>query len=279
MVVLLYLILGIIGIFILIGLIVLVLKILKYVFAIAILLLGLYLAVKFYYISIPLLIIYVIYCFIKYLKYRWSIRSWIRERVDHVLDTEIDSNILPLISGVKLTDENEDDYKFDLVNIPYGRANAFLNYFETSIDTDEVYYYSAIKSKDKNELREYGIMITRYGLYISKQIGDSGSNSNDKFFPFANLWKCEMIEGHLNLYYIDLETKKDFKKQISPIDIRLDNEKLIAIFERVINYKYNHALGKQRVVTENEYYQKLMKLKGLISIKIRCKIVVNTYQR
>lgn len=264
--VLVSLILGIIGIFIFVGLIVLVLKILKYVFAIGILLLALYLVVKFYFISIPLLIIYTIYRFIKKLKYRWGIESWIRERVDRVLETDIDGNLLPLISEVKLTDKNDDDYKFDLVNIPYGRANAFLNYFETGIDTDEVYYYSATKSKDKNELREYGVMITRYGVYTSEQNGNSGSKSYDEFFPFANLWKCEMTPGHLNLFYIDLETKKDFKKQISSIATRLDNEKLKAIFERVIAYKYNHALGKQRVITENEYYQKIDRKESILSL-------------
>lgn len=263
-----YIILGILAILLFIPLLTLLLYIALYVFSFGLVIAAIYFAIKYYHItlkvfmwfmiiSVVLAIISGIINFIAFLKEKWDIRMWLWKKGDIVLETDIDNKIIPLINTIRSSDENKDTYKFGVNNIPYGRANAFLNYFEKGIDTDEIYYFSVIKNKDLNELREFGVMITRYGVYVSKQSANTGSKGENKFYPFANLWKYSFSDNTLILDYINLDTKTKHSERISSIDTTIKNDKLVQVFRTAIDNGFNHALGKNRIISESEFYQRI----------------------
>lgn len=167
--------------------------------------------------------------------------------------------LIPHIKENVNLDTNNDEYKFAVEELPYGRVNSFLNYFNKSIETDEVYYFSAKQSTNRNEVREYGTLISRNGIYISKQITSTTNemNSKDIFLPFANLWKYNLENGVLKLTYIDLESKKEKFLKVSPTETSISLLNIKNILNFVISNQINHSLGKNCVLSEEEYLEKI----------------------
>ncbi len=80
---------------------------------------------------------------------------------------ELEENAQSIAQILSANDNNAEDHKFT-TDFPYGRVNAFLNYFGLD-GNEEIYYYSALPSLDEDEIREYGIAVTLTGIYISYQ--------------------------------------------------------------------------------------------------------------
>lgn len=80
---------------------------------------------------------------------------------------ELEENAQSIAQILSANDNNAEDHKFT-TDFPYGRVNAFLNYFGLD-GNEEIYYYSVIPSLDEDEIREYGIAVTLTGIYISYQ--------------------------------------------------------------------------------------------------------------
>ena len=79
-------------------------------------------------------------------------------------------------------DKNNEEYKFESTNMPLGRVNAFLNYFERDILNEEIYYFSAIPSTNENELREYGLAVTGSGVFIAYQTDSKKAKMKEILF-------------------------------------------------------------------------------------------------
>lgn len=126
-------------------------------------------------------------------------KKWINSYNGIYTAYEEDILLKPLLLDIFNADTNTLDYKFIDSKIPYGRVNAFLNYFGESIYTDEPYYFSCIPSKDESEFREYGLLITRKGVYISQQ-----GKENLKL-PFAGL-KNIKNDDHIIYAYVVSKT-------------------------------------------------------------------------
>lgn len=84
-----------------------------------------------------------------------------------VMMKELEENAQRIAQILSVHDDNAEDHKFT-TDFPYGRVNAFLNYFGLD-GNEEIYYYSALPSLDEDEIREYGIAVTLTGIYISYQ--------------------------------------------------------------------------------------------------------------
>lgn len=147
-------------------------------FKIALVIIGGCLYLCFWNITIPLTIVAVLLFFlangiksvakaVNRIKTRKNNRMWMRQCNKRYTEEQIDSHIYNAAQEIK--DQNKDDYKFFGEQLPYGRISAFLNYFGESIYTTEPYYFSSVPSRDDNEFREYGLLLTRNGIYVSLQ--------------------------------------------------------------------------------------------------------------
>lgn len=183
-----------------------------------------YYSIKYYEIAIPLILsiilLIVSYFHIEKKKRIKEISNWINQDIPNCT---IDEIITILLDNFKYEqfDYNEndeykfkgssenDEYKLEASSIPYGRANAFLNCFKTSIQNENPIFFSVIKSKLNDEIREYGTLITENGIYLSNQykvIIDDKKNyrSIDEFFPFIGVTNISYIEeDKLAIQYIN----------------------------------------------------------------------------
>ena len=109
-----------------------------------------------------------------------------------ITEAEIEENLIS--ASIKFAENDKNKNKFTIDNIPYGRVIAFISYFGKNLDDEEPIYFSPKISSDENELREYGILITSKGVYISSQ------GKDDVEIPYAGLWR---IANDENKTYFD----------------------------------------------------------------------------
>ena len=87
--------------------------------------------------------------------------------------------------------------------IPWGRANVFLNYFESDINKEDVYFFQPIRSAKFDDLRENGYMITNKGL---RYCIESDGKRYQNMVPFYRLKEVYIDENHkLVCKHIDSE--------------------------------------------------------------------------
>ena len=221
---------------------------------IGLILISVYLIIDYFYIGISILL----FLGIHLINNKQKIKRWIKEKSPIFTEEQVDSTLISILQKNIRNDNNVEEYKFNETKIPYGRVNAFLNYFDKSIDTDEVYYFSAIKSYDINELREYGTAITRNGVYISKQINcNEKIEVEQKVIPFGGLRKVEVKENKLIINYIDIKSISEKIITLNSTDTTIPINEIKQVFNEVINNKFNHALCKGGIVLKEEYREKL----------------------
>ena len=91
-------------------------------------------------------------------------------------------------------------------SVPYGRAKWFIEsekefYNEFSNTEFEYFGYSPVRSVKEEDFKEYGLLLTQYGIFEKMQIKDQ-DRCNVQFFPFSNLWKVEVDDNdQLAFYY------------------------------------------------------------------------------
>lgn len=91
-------------------------------------------------------------------------------------------------------------------SVPYGRAKWFIEsekefYNEFSNTEFEYFGYSPVRSLKEEDFKEYGLLLTQYGIFEKMQIKDQ-ERCNVQFFPFSNLWKVEVDDNdQLAFYY------------------------------------------------------------------------------
>jgi hypothetical protein len=94
-------------------------------------------------------------------------RKWTQKDVDFISEDDIENILISISTNLLEQDKNKN--KFTVDGMPFGRAIAFISYFNKNLDDEDPIYFSPIMSSDENELREYGILITTNGIYISVQ--------------------------------------------------------------------------------------------------------------
>ena len=119
-------------------------------------------------------------------------RKWSLKEATEITEVEIEENLIS--ASIKFAENDKNKNKFTIDNIPYGRVIAFISYFGKNLDDEEPIYFSPKISSDENELREYGILITSKGVYISSQ------GKDDVEIPYAGLWR---IANDENKTYFD----------------------------------------------------------------------------
>lgn len=202
-------------------------KILKFLFAIGLVIACVYVAVNFFnmlsafdssFLSIIIygaiaLIAFLIVASIIYLaaeraKDKKGIKRWLALPVNQYTAEDIENYIERYATILDDSDRNKRKYSNIFYNIPYGRTNCFLSYFERTIYNEEPIYYSAVRSKIKEELREYGTLLTSAGLYVSFQTDKKSNNGNlvmNTELPFSGIYRItELTDKSLTVRYADL---------------------------------------------------------------------------
>ena len=169
-------------------------------------------------------------------------------------------------------------------SIPYGRAQWFVSsekaFYKNFKEVEFEYFgYSPIKSKKLEEFKEYGLLLTQYGIFEKIQI-KKRETANVQFYPFAELWKVEIdADGDLIFYYPYGVIKKlrsnnrlqnsvgEFRKIISSgytNDVKLDqlNKKLVEIgrwniTDKTISNGTKIGFLSSFLLTMNEYFGKI----------------------
>ena len=177
-------------------------------------------------------------------KEKEEIAAWKKTQPEPLSEAEIITSIYNSAESTDIIDSNEDEeYKFSQLGekntIPYGRVNAFLNFFQQSIHDNLPLYFSAIKSKDRNELREYGTLITDKGIYISRQLDEKDDNSvyktKDMFIPFAGLKKISGDEKKIEIACISEEADMPVEYKISKDETTLQLSTIKQFFESILS--------------------------------------------
>lgn len=151
--------------------------------------------------------------------------------------------------------------KYTEENIPYGRANTFLNYFEKNIELEDMLYYSPKTSLEVVELREYGLAFTNAGIYLANQYLVNTKNKEygvDQFdIRFKGLFKVQLHENHLTMLYEDFSGIR-ISREESTIPLEL----IHSVCSQLIENKYTLALLQSKIVddtvSEGINYQKAL---------------------
>jgi hypothetical protein len=225
------------------------------------------LAITLWPVTLTILAIYMLRKTLKRIKVKKAVNQWINEETAIISEEEIDRFMGHLTRNVSETDNNNIDSKFDDFNLPLGRVNAFLNYYDKSIENEEGYYYSAIRSKDSNELREYGTLITRKGILFSRQyiVCDEQNDSiktvenEDENIEFEKMLDSMVTNDKLILRYIDVKGKKIISKVVQQEITTIPLEKLNEICNAVIEKGVPKILWNDRFHTKDEIKEYQMK--------------------
>ena len=153
----------------------------------------------FLFTEITILIIAAVCGYYFYSKYmlKERMKVWENTEIDEIEYNVLDREINEIVERLVPFDTNNEDHRFYRGNIPYGRVNAFLNYFDRDILSEEIYYFSAISSLDENELREYGVVITGSGIFIAKKINKKKSKQKEILFSGLESVEYESNTGAL----------------------------------------------------------------------------------
>ena len=131
-------------------------------------------------------LIYYFYC--KFMREK-RVGEWEKRNIESIEYRVLDKNIEKVAELIAFNDKNKSEYKFNASNIPYGRANAFLNYFQRDLINEDIYYFSALPSENENEIREYGLAVTGSGIFIASQA--NSKKGKTKQILFSGLNKAE----------------------------------------------------------------------------------------
>lgn len=177
--------------------------------------------------------------FFSHIYNKHMVRLWLHQSCPHFTENQLSNLFRSYIN--QLTQEDKNATKFNCERMPLGRANAFLNYFNKTIDFEEPIYFSPLRSKIELELREYGFIFTLGGIYISKQLDskDKDKNYNCQLFDisFKNMWLSQYDENRLTLKYKDLHSVV-ITQESTTVPLKI----IHAICQEVISSKISLAL-------------------------------------
>ena len=114
------------------------------------------------------------------------VEEWEKKNIEPIKYKELDKNIEKIAKLIAFNDKNKSDYKFSSSNMPYGRVNAFMNYFQRDLINEDIYYFSAVPSENENEIREYGLAVTGSGIFIASQANSKKGKTKEILFSGLN---------------------------------------------------------------------------------------------
>ncbi|MDR3154977.1 MAG: hypothetical protein LBW85_12115 [Deltaproteobacteria bacterium] len=172
---------------------------------------------------------------------------------------ELDDKLSTLIDTNIQDNNTRDNYIFSLNNeqksIPYGRANAFLNYFgENTGDNNQIYYFSAIRSLIRSEIKEYGTLISRKGIYILSQsdnkLDDGSYRTFQYFLPFSGVINCSLANDKINVTYIEKNKNCTSTTYLPYSAILISPGSIQKIFNILIESSFTRTLYNNNIIND-----------------------------
>lgn len=181
-----------------------------------------------------------------------EIKKWKRAPVKKFEEKDILDLLMPFNKELSDSDSNA-NVKYSN-NIPYGRANCFLNYFNKSIYIEDPLYYSPIRSKNEIELMEYGFLMTNGGIYTLRQEYDSAKQEYIKkrgiidFSGMVKVW-CwnKNNEEYISFTYADKNKCITYKQSATTVPLSCIQK----ICQNVIDSGLSRSLYERQVYKDN----------------------------
>ena len=181
-----------------------------------------------------------------------EIKKWKRAPVKKFEEKDILDLLTPFNKELSDSDSNA-NVKYSN-NIPYGRANCFLNYFNKSIYIEDPLYYSPIRSKNEIELMEYGFLMTNGGIYTLRQEYDSAKQEYIKkrgiidFSGMVKVW-CwnKNNEEYISFTYADKNKCITYKQSATTVPLSCIQK----ICQKVIDSGLSRSLYEGQVYKDN----------------------------
>lgn len=186
---------------------------------------------------------YVVYPAILRVQDRHENRKWLKNNTGKYKYSSKETEKMLYTNAVNNFNTVENGYMGE--NIPWGRVNAFLSYFEKNIETDNVLFYFPIQSKKFDKLREYGYAVTNYGIYYCVEYEDSNTS---KFIPFYHIKQCYVKDDELSMHFVG-EDDQSFYKYIR--NSTLANP-LCDFLHSLISENYN-TVDPETVIDRQDY--------------------------
>lgn len=136
--------------------------------------------------------------------------------------------------------------KFYDFEMPFGRATAFISYFERDLSDEEPLYFTPKMSEKEEELREFGCLITNKGLYIS------ANNGKDIELPFWGIWKISKSKTSLKVDY-GLSCGFDKTEIIESSDVTFNLDALNQFLDKCNDLSYAYFSEKVTNTLQKEY--------------------------
>ena len=181
-------------------------------------------------------------------------KKWTKKESINFEEEMAENVIFESCNLIAQSDSNKN--KFYDVEMPYGRATAFISYFGKDLSDEEPLYFSPMMSDKEEGLREFGCLITNKGIYISAK------NGKDIELPFWGIWKIRQHETNINVDY-GLSCGIDKNETIESSDVTFMINILKQFLNKCIDLSFSYFSGK---VTNNlqKEYEKYLKNQKLI---------------
>lgn len=189
-----------------------------------------------------------------------EIKSHNRNMVDFnnsfkILTTDEVDSIIDSATESFVDVEEKYNYVYKKSDMPLGRASAFLNYHKTSIYDEEPSIFLCKRSSKDNEFREYGCIIGRNGIYVSKENPDNYKQKEkqaalpgeDNFYSFNGLSKVLSKGNKIILTYFQPNKRLDTKKKLV-VENPNERELFLTVFKAIIVNQVGFTMLKNNVI-------------------------------
>lgn len=130
----------------------------------------------------------------------------------NISESKVDEMLCQVVDQYPLSVTVKCNQKYDRTNMPYGRANAFLNLFGSSIYTETPLVFYVYNSNDAYELKEYGVLLTDQAIYISTEMKDAirktkRRQAQELTIPYSGLYEVNSSKDEIQLRHLLIERK------------------------------------------------------------------------
>ena len=155
------------------------------------------------------------------IRFNGKLEEWQNIPVNNMTDSDIYNVLSQFAQTLAEADSNSKKFPSD---IPYGRVTYFLNFFEHDLNNEEPIYYSAVRSKNNDEIREFGFAFTTAGIYISSQTNKKDKNkqytAEDYYIPFAGIAGVHATNSYVTVYYPEFKNKVKVYQSSTTIPVK-----------------------------------------------------------
>ncbi len=133
-------------------------------------------------------------------------------------------------------------------NFPWGRVRFFLNFFDHDTENEEVLFFAPVRTTNSEEIREYGLLLTTAGLYVSIQQegidNDKTSKCKNINLMFSGMVASDFNKSSLTVKYVNYDDTITLKQEYVSVPL----EEINNICQKVISSGISRAIYNEKVM-------------------------------